>query len=125
MNEITGQVTSLAVGTACFPCMEILKAAKANVVNVTQVSSLVQAIKNVGKIPYDVIFLGDRVGKDDIYDVGLELRTGKNRQTMVIFVGNNRTKAAKLSAILGPRFVYSPHDTDAVSACLAKYLGAK
>jgi len=72
--------------------------------DVTVISQAVRAIKTIRKKAYDLIILGDKLAEGDTYDVGLELKTDqKNRRTAVLCVGNNKSRATKLSRLLGDR----------------------
>lgn len=66
------------------------------------------AIKNVRQREYDIIIIGDRLAKGDVWSVALEIRNSKNRKVAVIFVGFNKAKAAKIRNAVGPHTLKCP-----------------
>jgi len=96
-------------------------------VQITLVDRAPQAIKNVKKLAYDVILIGDRVLDGDTLDVGLALEGNKrNRKTPTVCLGYHKGRAARIVKLLGSSAIRSePGTFDVAVAKIKSYLQKK
>ena len=93
----------LAIGKVPTLAMEFISELGVPDAVVTFVDRAPQAIKNIKRLSYDVILIGDRVKDGDTFDVGLVLDgTKRNRKTPVVCLGHHKGKAARLIKLLEP-----------------------
>jgi DNA-binding response OmpR family regulator len=72
--------------------------------NLVFVDTVMNGSTHVKEIAYDLIILGDKLGKrGDTYDVGLEIKQSKkNKHTPVMCIGPNTARALNLVNLLRP-----------------------
>jgi DNA-binding NtrC family response regulator len=93
----------LIVDKTLAPGMELVDALSLPSSTVTLVDNTTQALKNIKKNIYDLIVMGDRTLDGNTYDVGLGIKDGKkNKKTVVVCVGYNQGKVARLAKLLKP-----------------------
>jgi len=104
MEDAVSKPNILLVDRTLAPGMQVIDDLKLEVVDLTFMLHAAEAIKRVKKNSYDLIILGDKLKEGDTYDVGLELKTGKeNRRTAVLCVGHHLGRANRLLHLLGNR----------------------
>ena len=96
-------------------------------VKVTFSPSALQAIKNVKRVAYDFIIVGDQLVDGDIIDVGLAIEGSKrNKKTPVVCVGYHVGRAARFANVLSPSVIRAePGDEAAAVSKIKNFLKAK
>lgn len=94
---------------------------------ITFVDKAPQAIKNIKRVRYDLILVGDRVDDGDTFDIGLAIEGSKrNRKTPTVCVGHHAGRAARLMKLLGSSSLRAePNDFSVAVAKVKTYLEKK
>lgn len=124
--DILNKVNVLVADKTTEPALELLNTLKLPEAQITFFDSATQAVKSVKNNKYDLIILGDRLKGGDTFDVGLEIKNGKNKKTAVACVGYHIGRTERILNLIGPTAIKATGESkDLAVDKLLSYLAIK